>query len=362
MSRQAIVSWLKQRPWLLVPVLGLIPLISLPLMSRQSPPTASVAVSPSPSPSMPGMALPNMALVSPSPQITPSAKAKATPSPRSSPSAKAVAPKVAATPVTPPHKIDPRVVQSVTGLSADAVIPVRVIIAQGTTNLTIGSSAGGTVLDAQKGNSVYQMPSRSSYPVQADGKTLMFGSVRLPQVIYIEPNPGGITYVGDRGYRGRMVLIANDSYVWAVNHVSMQQYLYSVVGSEVSPSWPMEALKAQAVAARSYALTYHLKPVNQQFYDLGADEHYQVYKGVESEATTTQRAVNSTGGEFVSYRGGVVESFYAATDDIVMEAFQGKGMSQIGALGLAEKGYTYRQILANYYTGTGVGRIQMDIE
>ncbi|GAB4344287.1 MAG: hypothetical protein OHK0047_37210 [Leptolyngbyaceae cyanobacterium] len=365
MSRQAIVSWLQQRPWLVVPVLGLIPLVSLPLMSRQSPPSAvapspSVAGSPSPLSSISAAALPDMALVSPSAKPTPSAKA--TPSPRLSPSPKATAPKVAASPVPPARQIDPRVVQAVTSLSADAVIPVRVIIAQGTTSLTIGTSAGGVVMDAQKGNAVYQMPTRSSYQVQADGTTLMMGSIRLPQVVYIEPNPGGITYVGDRGYRGRMVLIANDSHLWAVNHVSMQQYLYSVVGSEVSPSWPMEALKAQAVAARSYALTYHLKPVNRQFYDLGADEYYQVYKGVESEAATTRQAVNSTGGEFVSYRGGVVESLYAATDDIVMEAFQGRGMSQIGALGLAEKGYNYRQILANYYTGTGVARIQMDIE
>lgn len=357
-SRQAIVGWLKQRPWLIVPVLGLIPLISLPLMSRQSPPSPSVAASPSPSMSV--TTLPNMAMVSPSPQVTPSAKA--TSSPRPSPSAKAKAPKVAATPVTPPRKIDPRVVQSVTSLSADAVIPVRVVIAKGVGTLSVGSSAGGVVMDAQKGNAVHQMPARSSYPVQADGKTLVFGSARLPQVVFIEPNPGGITYVGDRGYRGRMVLIANDSHLWAVNHVSMQLYLYSVVGSEVSASWPMEALKAQAVAARSYALTYHLKPVKPDFYDLGDDEYYQVYKGVESEATTIRQAVNSTGGEFVSYRGGVVESLYAATDDIVMEAFQGKGMSQIGALGLAEKGYNYRQILANYYVGTGVARIQMDIE
>ncbi len=273
MSRQAIVRWVKQRPWLIVPVLGLIPLISLPLMSRQSPPSASSpspSIAVSPSPSIPAMALPNMALTSPSPNVSPSVKA--TPSPRSSPAAKATAPKVAVKPVTPPRKIDPRVVQSVTGLSADAVIPVRVIIAQGTNSLSIASSAGGTVLDAQKGNPVYQMPAQSSYQVQGDGATMLMGSIRLPQVVYIEPNPGGITYVGDRGYRGRMVLIANDSHLWAVNHVSMQQYLYSVVGSEVSPSWPMEALKAQAVAARSYALTYHLKPVNQQFYDLGADE------------------------------------------------------------------------------------------
>ena len=57
-----------------------------------------------------------------------------------------------------------------------------------------------------------------------------------------------------------------------------------------------------------------------------------------------------------------MESLYAATDDIVIDAFQGKGMSQVGALGLAEKGYGYRAILGNYYAGTGIGRIQMDME
>jgi stage II sporulation protein D len=57
-----------------------------------------------------------------------------------------------------------------------------------------------------------------------------------------------------------------------------------------------------------------------------------------------------------------VESLYAASDDIVTEAFQGHGMSQLGALSLAEQGSTYEQILANYYPKTKVGRIEIDPE
>src|SRR5205085_7671144 len=62
---------------------------------------------------------------------------------------------------------------------------------------------------------------------------------------------------GGRTYRGAIVLIPEASGLQIVNELSIEEYLYSVVGSEVSPSWPMEALKAQAVAARTYAY-YHV--------------------------------------------------------------------------------------------------------
>ncbi len=55
-----------------------------------------------------------------------------------------------------------------------------------------------------------------------------------------------------------------------------------------------------------------------------------------------------------------MESLYAASDDIVAEAFSGRGMSQLGAKSLAEKGYKYDQILANYYPSTKVGKIAKD--
>ncbi|EKQ70008.1 SpoIID/LytB domain protein [Leptolyngbyaceae cyanobacterium JSC-12] len=355
MNRQAAIDWLKQRPWLIVPVLGVVPLVGIPLMNQVSSTSGTVTVSPSP-------LLPTAVVTLPTLASTSLPALQATPKPSSSPqSSQKTAAKAMQSP-KPAQAVNAQAVQSAINLSVDAAIQMRVLIHAAASRLSISTSGGGGVFDVQSNRLLYELPARSGYEMQADGSTILLGSLRLPSLIWIDPSPTGITYVGDRGYRGRLLIASSESRLWVVNYVNLQQYLYSVVGSEVSPSWPMEALKAQAVAARSYALTYHLKPVKRDLYDLGSDEYYQVYKGIESEAARTRQAVNSTSGEFVSYRGGVVESLYAATDDIVMEAFQGRGMSQIGALGLAEQGQTYRQILGAYYAGTGIAQIQMDIE
>lgn len=353
MNRQTVFNWLKQRPWLIVPVLGIVPLIGIPLISQTSSTPESATVSSSPLLPTANIALPTIA---PSPLATPRPTPKA--SPQTAQKSAAVAQKNAQT----GRVGNVQAVQSAINLSVDAAIQMRVLIHEAASRLSVGTSAGGAVFDVQSNRLLYELPANSSYEMQADGNTILLGSLKLPSLVWIDPSPTGVTFIGDRGYRGRILVATSESRIWVVNYVNLQQYLYSVVGSEVSPSWPMEALRAQAVAARSYALTYHLKPVKKDLYDLGSDEYYQVYKGISTEATTTRQAVNSTSGEFVSYRGGVVESLYAATDDIVMEAFQGRGMSQIGALGLAEQGRNYRQILSTYYTGTGVGRIEMDIE
>ncbi|MDX2231484.1 MAG: SpoIID/LytB domain-containing protein [Leptolyngbyaceae cyanobacterium bins.349] len=354
MNWQLVTNWLKQRPWLMVPVMGLIPLIGIPLINRAS--SLSLGVSPAPSPSA-SVNVVKLPTIAPSPSPNPA------PSPQPSPSVRVVKPQgVTAAKATTPSPTNMQAVQPAINLSVDAAIQMRVLIQKSASALQVGASDGAGIFDLQSNKLLHELPANSRYEMQADGNGIWLGSVKLPALVWIDPSPTGVTFIGDRGYRGRILIASNGSGMWVVNYVNLQQYLYSVVGSEVSPSWPMEALKAQAVAARSYALTYHLKPVKQDLYDLGDDEYFQVYKGIETEAQTTKQAVNSTSGEFVSYRGGVVESLYAATDDIVMDAFQGHGMSQIGALGLAEQGHSYRQILGTYYAGTGIGRIEMDIE
>jgi stage II sporulation protein D len=244
----------------------------------------------------------------------------------------------------------------------DSSIEVHVALASGVSSLTMGVSGGGKTFD-QGGQLIQPLTASQSYLIQADGQGMTVAGKPVPNVAWVVPEPNSILYLGDRGYRGTLLLVADGGKLWAVNYVNLRLYLYSVVGAEVSPSWPMAALKAQAIAARSYALTYYFKPAN-KLYHLGSDEYYQVYKGIEieSEADTTRTAVDQTAGSFVSYRGGIVESLYAASDDIVADAFQGHGMSQLGALKLAEQGYTYEQILKNYYPKTGVGRIEVDQE
>jgi peptidoglycan hydrolase-like amidase len=242
----------------------------------------------------------------------------------------------------------------------DSQIEMRVAIAEAVPSLTISTSTEASLLDPQR-QPLQQIAAEKSYTVAPSGSSIQFGDWELPDIVWVEPPPGGLVRVGDRTYRGALLVVLDSGKLWAVNLVSLRQYLHSVVGSEVSPSWPPDALKAQAVAARSYALTYFFRPFSPLFH-LGATEYYQVYKGIESEAESTKQAVDQTGGQFVSRRGDVVESLYAASDDIVAEAFQGHGMSQLGALDLSEQGYTYKEILKKYYPGTGVGRIANEIE
>ncbi len=240
----------------------------------------------------------------------------------------------------------------------DSFIEMKVAIAEGVPALTVSFSTATDALN-RDGQPIDSLAANQSYSVEPGGNGLLINGKSFPGIVMIPLPPDGLFTLNQRTYHGHLVLALDGGRVWAVNQVNLRQYLHSVVGSEVSPSWDMEALKAQAIAARSYALTYHFKPMSGLF-DLGATEYYQVYRGIEREAERTNQAVDQTSGQFVSYRGGVVESLYAASDDIVMEAFQGKGMSQLGALDLAKQGYTHQQILSRYYPGTGIGQILMD--
>ena len=108
-------------------------------------------------------------------------------------------------------------------------------------------------------------------------------------------------------YRGRMVLSREGGRVLAVNHVSLEHYLYGVVPAEMPASWPAEALAAQAVVARSYALTSRSTGLP---WDVFADVRSQVYRGVLAEIAASTAAVQATRGEVVTVGGQVAQTFF----------------------------------------------------
>lgn len=131
-------------------------------------------------------------------------------------------------------------------------------------------------------------------------------SVLLPPATayWLEPVPGtsadeaGVFQLQQRRYRGRLRLLAAGGKLQAINHVPLETYLPSVVGSEMPASWPQAALQAQAVAARTYALR-QLRPAAD--YDLKATVASQVYKGLEAETASTRQAVASTRGQVLMF-------------------------------------------------------------
>jgi len=118
----------------------------------------------------------------------------------------------------------------------------------------------------------------------------------------------------DREYRGYIELYPVVNGIGAVNVIETELYLLGVVPSEVSPSWPYETLKAQAVIARTQALirTRGIGRHGASGYHVCDGEHCQAYKGKNSEANSTSQAVHATQGEILMYKGKVAEPYFHA--------------------------------------------------
>ena len=172
-------------------------------------------------------------------------------------------------------------------------------------------------------------------------------------------SPQGSLQVNGKGYSGRLRLIPADGGVQVINHLSLESYIASVVGSEMPSSWPMDALMAQAVAARSYALAHMARPASRHWH-LGDTTRWQAYTGQERINGRTLQAAKRTTGLILSYQGAIVESLYAANRQISLEAHGnlGASMSQQGARSLAEEGHRYNAILGRYYPGASLARLR----
>jgi hypothetical protein len=170
---------------------------------------------------------------------------------------------------------------------------------------------------------------------------------------------GSTLLVNGATYAGRLRLIQDQGSLRVINHLGLERYISSVVGAEMPSSWSMEALRAQAVAARSYALAHMARPANPHWH-LGDTTRWQAYRGLASVTPRTQQATDSTSGLILSYQGAIVESLYAATNQITIEAHGhlGASMSQHGAQELAQRGYTYNRILGHYYQGASLARLK----
>lgn len=204
--------------------------------------------------------------------------------------------------------------------------------------------------------------------VSRDGQLLQQGgagsSVNLGELWLQGPEAwlktsGGSLLVNGSPYGGRLRLIREAAGLRVINHVGLETYIGSVVGAEMPSSWSLEALRAQAVAARSYSLAHMARPANRHWH-LGDTTRWQAYRGLSTSNERTRQAASSTAGMILSYQGAIVESLYAANRQISLEAHGhlGASMSQHGAQDLAKQGYRYNQILGHYYQGASLARLK----
>ncbi|MEM6838328.1 MAG: SpoIID/LytB domain-containing protein [Cyanobacteria bacterium P01_C01_bin.120] len=186
-------------------------------------------------------------------------------------------------------------------------LEMRIAVREGESQVVVGTSNTGMIRD-QQGQQIAQVPQGRSLTVAAQGSQIKAAN-SVGQSFWVEPGPDGFVFIGDRWYRGRVLVTSNGSGVTAINYVDLEQYLYSVVGGEMPTSWPLEALKAQAVAARSYAL-HKRQQARNPHYDVGTTTAWQVYGGLQEETASTQAAVEGTRGQVLTYNGQVIEAVF----------------------------------------------------
>ena len=155
-------------------------------------------------------------------------------------------------------------------------------------SMEVSLRAGGLkILGQMSDGSSRSLSARSAIEVQSD-------------------DPRGI-WLGSRRYRGRLQLLVRGGQVQVVNHLGIETYLTSVVGSEMPHKWPLPALQAQAVAARTYALRQRGKAGD---FDVKATVSSQVYRGVESETPSTIEAVESTRSLVLVHAGRLINAVF----------------------------------------------------
>jgi stage II sporulation protein D len=133
----------------------------------------------------------------------------------------------------------------------------------------------------------------------------------------------GFIVVNGKAYRGTIeVKRKKNGHLLVINDLDLEDYLKGVVAAEVPSDWEMEALKAQAVAARTYAM-YQKRNSGRRPYHILATVDSQMYLGKSSERERTTRALQETIGQVVLYRGAVIQAFYHSscgghTEDALM--------------------------------------------
>lgn len=131
--------------------------------------------------------------------------------------------------------------------------------------------------------------------------------------ILLKAKSSDIIVINGRTFKGDIQLIrSNAMRLTVVNRIGLEDYVKGILYHEASHYWPIEALKAQAVISRTYAI-YQMQENSFRDFDVTGDIYSQVYGGKTSERERTNKAVDETRGEIIVYQGKVIPAYFHAT-------------------------------------------------
>lgn len=200
-------------------------------------------------------------------------------------------------------------------------ITVRVGMLVDTPAAVISATSAFTITTLD-GSVLARAAPSESWTFRADGQQLRASSAGGREIgpesgtlRVIPADTSALVSIGGKSYRGSaLVRVARTGRVTAVNVVEFEDYLRGVVSFEIGrlPPAQIEAVKAQAIAARTYAAG-NMNRWNERGFDFYATVQDQVYGGVSGEDSVTTRAVLETRGEIVTYQGKPIQAFYSST-------------------------------------------------
>jgi stage II sporulation protein D len=213
--------------------------------------------------------------------------------------------------------------------------PVRVLVADGLANASIRSSSSLTIRDANYSGLAKVSPLSSEVSLRALDGSLIVGEQTWPQNdVYVESKDGVVVLMTDSGqdtpiettFAGRLRVIS-DGQLQIINEVDLEDYVSSVVGSEIWPNFEVEAFRVQAIVTRTYVL-YHMLRRSNTLYDVAATQGSQVYRGIRTDA------VGRTAAEAAEYTKGLVCAWREEGHDRIFCTYYSAacgGMSQSAA-------------------------------
>jgi len=145
------------------------------------------------------------------------------------------------------------------------------------------------------------------------GQILIGGKLFNTYKVSLASGDGGLILIDGRRFRGEIQFIINsDAKLLVVNNIDLEDYVKGILYHEASHYWPMEALKAQAIVSRTYAVFQRQENKGRNF-DVTSDIYSQVYGGRASERYRTNKAVEETKGIVLTFQGKVFPTYFHAT-------------------------------------------------
>lgn len=191
---------------------------------------------------------------------------------------------------------------------------VRVAIVRDAREVNLEIQGSYHFIDLDLGRVVAKGPRLIKSKIRLLDKGLFVGMAVYPSKrVLIKPSKDASIIVNNHRFRGDILLLRTpDNRLTAINNIDIEDYIKGVLYHEISHHWPIEAIKAQAVATRTYAI-YKMQSSQKRDYDVTNDIYSQVYGGKNSERYRTGIAVDRTTGEVLSYQGKILPAYFHAT-------------------------------------------------